>query len=114
MAQPIPDEWKRKVREAIDSGDPGRILVRLSAQKRWDDAFPLSFPFQMLAALAEALSDRKILGARKIMDESTETYAFFFYYERTKMYGKVGLQPDGTVIIVYSAHTPDSLKGDRL
>lgn len=47
------------------------------------------------------------------MDEPTETYAFFFSFQAVKMYAKVGLMPNGAVII-YSAHKPDRNKGDTL
>jgi len=54
------------------------------------------------------------MGERKVMDEPAETYAFFFTHERVKMYGKVGLMPDGSVVIIYSSHRPDPSKGERL
>jgi hypothetical protein len=66
----------------------------------------------MLAAISDALDDPLVVGARKAMDEPAETYAFFFSFKDVKMYAKVGLLPDGTVVIVYSAHKPD--KGDAL
>lgn len=68
----------------------------------------------MLAAISEALEEHGVVGGRKVMDEPTETYAFFFFFEKIKMYTKVGLMPDGTVVIVYSSHKPDVTKGDRL
>lgn len=114
MAALIPGDWKRKVRDALDSADPSRVLVRQRAAQDWSDTFPLAFPYEMLAAISDALDDPSIGGGRKVMDEPSETYAFFFSFEKVKMYTKVGLLPDGTVVIVYSAHKPDSNKGDAL
>ncbi|MBU4211299.1 MAG: hypothetical protein L6437_13385 [Kiritimatiellae bacterium] len=114
MASHIPDEWKRKVREALDSGSPSRVIVRQSAVLDWDAAFPLTFRYEMLAAISDALDDPSVFGGRKVMDEPTETYAFFFSFQAVKMYAKVGLMPNGTVIIIYSAHKPDRNKGDTL
>lgn len=114
MASHIPDEWKRKVRDALDSDDPARIKVRQRALRDWTDAFPLAFPYELLASISDALNDPTITGARKVMDEPAETYAFFFSFQEVKMYAKVGLMPDGSVVIIYSAHTPDANKGDRL
>lgn len=54
------------------------------------------------------------MGERKVMDEPAETYAFFFAYERVKMYGKAGLMPGGSVVIIYLSHRPDPSKGERL
>ena len=114
MASLIPDEWKRKVCEALDSGSHERTLVRQTATLTWGDTFPFAFQYEMLAAISDALKQPNVAGGRKEMDEPTETYAFFFSFEKVKMYTKVGLMPDGTVVIIYSSHKPDVTKGDRL
>jgi hypothetical protein len=114
MASRIPDEWKRKVRAALDSGVWARVIVRKRAAQDWGDTFPLAFRYQMLAAISDALDDPEIVGGRKVMDEPAETYAFFFSFEKIKIYAKIGLMPDGSVVIIYSAHRPDKDKGDRL
>ncbi len=114
MASHIPDEWKRKVCAALDSGARERYQVRQRAALDWGDTFPAAFAFQMLAAISDALKKPGVVGSRKVMDEPAETYAFFFSYQHVKMYTKVGLMPDGTVVIIYSAHRPDPDKGDRL
>ena len=112
MASLIPDEWKRKVREALNSGEQSRVRVRLRASQDWDATFPDAFQYRLLAAIADALKAPGIMGGRKTMKEPTETYAFFFTFAKIRMYTKVGLMPDGTVVIVYSAHKPE--KGDVL
>jgi hypothetical protein len=114
MASLIPDDWKRRVRDALDSGDPSRVQVRKRASRDWSDTFPLSFQYEMLAAISDALDAPSVVGGRKAMDEPTETYAFFFSFQKVRMYAKVGLLPDGTIVIVYSAHKPDGDKGDVL
>ena len=114
MAILIPEGWKRKVRGALDSGDGKRCLVRQRAAMDWAATFPLAFAYEQRVALSEALKGPAVKGQRKVMDEPAETYAFFFTHQRVKMYAKVGLMPDGSVIIIYSSHRPDPSKGDRL
>ena len=115
MASPIPDDWKRKVRAALGSGVRKRVQVRdSSATFRFLAKFPNAFRHQMLDAISAALRGPNVEGERKWMDEPTETYAFFFEYERCPMYAKVGLMPDGMVVIVYSAHEPDPAKKGKL
>lgn len=115
MASRIPDEWKRKVRDALNSSDRSRCIVRITtAELTWQAAFPDTFNFQMLRAISDELAAPSVEGALKIMDEPTETYAFFLTFRRTKMYAKVGLFPDGRIVIVYPAHKPDKSKGDTL
>jgi hypothetical protein len=62
--------------------------------------------------LSDTLQKSGIKGVRKEMKGAAESYAFFFWYEEIKMYAKVGLRSDNTVVIIFSAHRP--LKGDRL
>lgn len=115
MASLIPDEWKRKVRDALNSSDKSRCIVRFTtAELTWQATFPDTFNFQMLRAISDALAAPSIEGALKRMDEPTETYAFFVTFRKNKMYAKVGLYPDGKIVIVYSAHKPDKNKGDTL
>jgi proteasome lid subunit RPN8/RPN11 len=114
MAMLIPEEWKRKVCGALDSDDDKRCVIRQRALLDWAATFPLAFAYEQRVALSEALRQPEIMGERKVMDEPAETYAFFFTHERVKMYGKVGLMPDGSVVIIYSSHRPDPSKGERL
>jgi len=46
------------------------------------------------------------------MKERGTVYEFIFDHRQTKIYSKINLSPDGTVVIIYSAHRP--LKGDTL
>lgn len=63
--------------------------------------------------MADALEDESITG-RKIegMDEKGEVYAFWFYFEGRKLYGKINLLPGRDKILIYSSHLPR--KGDNL
>jgi hypothetical protein len=114
MAMLIPEEWKRRIREALDSGDSTRCLVRQRAALDWAAIFPFAFAYEQRVALSETLKKPEVKGERKVMDEPAETYAFFCTHQRVKMYAKVGLMPDGSVVIIYSSHRPDPSKGDRL
>lgn len=38
-----------------------------------------------------------------------DTYAFWFTFAQTKLYGKIGLLPNGTVVFVFSSHKPMNL-----
>ena len=61
----------------------------------------------------EALKQPNLLGNQILeMDEEGEVYEFIFVHESQHVYSKINLCPDGTVIIIYSAHRP--LKGTTL
>ena len=112
MANLIPEDWKRKVCAILKSGDDAIIDVTLRAQRDWYSLFPLLFPHDLYQVLALALERHGLAGKRVSMNEPGEVYAFLFSHESIPLYGKINLRPDGTAVIIYSAHRP--LKGDTL
>ena len=112
MASPIPNEWKARVCDVLRTRNRSRITVRGTVWKDWNSTFPLAWPDDLYNAFEDALNVPGVLGARKFMDEPGETYAFFFEFDGTRLFGKINLLPDGRVIIIYSGHKPR--KGDKL
>lgn len=113
MASPIPEAWRRAVGKILRSGDRSKIIVRQRARNDWETTFPEDFlTLTMYNAMAEALEDDNVEGKRHEMDEPGETWAFRFSHRRRDLYGKIGLTPEGNLVIIYSAHRP--LKGDKL
>lgn len=113
MPSPIPSHWKEKVSTILDSNDRKRIILRARALQDWSDLFPNLFPGDLLIALSEALEQPDLVGNQIAgMDEDGEVYAFIFTYSNRAIYSKINLCPDGTMIIIYSAHRP--LKGEFL
>ena len=110
---PIPKEWRAKVVDILRSEDSQRILFTWEGRNLWQARFPDAYPFQLWKALIATFSNDTLTGkAIGDMAEGYETWAFFFIQEDIKLYGKVGLHPDGLRIKIYSAHTPR--KGNTL
>lgn len=79
----------------------------------WQATFPDAYPYQLWDVLIKTLSDEEIEGEPVYdMEEGYDTWKFFFYQEGVKLFGKVGLHPQGIHVKVYSAHRPR--KGDKL
>ena len=113
MASPIPSHWREQVCKILDSNDRKRIILRQRAIRDWSDLFPDLFTGDLLIALSEALEQPDLLGNPIAdMDEDGQVYEFIFTYSNRAVYSKINLCPDGTVIIIYSAHRP--LKGEFL
>lgn len=108
----IPENWRHLVCAALDSEDRARIIMTQRALNDWTSTFPSAFPFQLRVALSETLKDPSTEGVLKEMHGAQESYAFFFWYEKQRMYAKIGLMQDNTVVIIFSAHKP--LKGEKL
>ena len=64
--------------------------------------------------MAQALDVENVTG-RHITDmvPPCDAYEFWFHFERRKFLGKIGLLPDGRVIIIFSSHIPRK-GGERL
>lgn len=113
MASQIPTQWKEKVRSILDSGNRKQIIVRQRATTDWSDLFPEHFSHDLFIALSDALSEAELVGRLVAnMDEPGEVYEFIFTFSNRSVYSKINLCPDGTVIIIYSAHRP--LRGETL
>jgi hypothetical protein len=104
-------QWIQAVCACLRSENKRYIIVRERARKDWESLFLDGFLNDLYPAIARALNSPG-LEAKCIegMEEPGETYAFFFFHRNQKLYGKLCLQPDGRVIIIYSAHRPDQLE----
>jgi hypothetical protein len=111
MEEPIPAEWVNAVLAILDDEDWKRIEMTNRARLDWEATFPSAFLGDLLDALHDALSEPDVIG-RHIADqpELGQTYAFWFYHERRKLYGKICLRPNRLVLKILSAHRP--LKGE--
>jgi len=107
MSSPLPDHWKRRVCRILASGDLKKIIIRQSARRDWSLLFPKAFDSDLLLALQLTLEQPNLLGNQVAgMNEEGEVYEFIFVHESRHVYSKINLCPDGTVIIIYSAHRP--------
>lgn len=86
----------------------------MRALHEWNAATNHAFFHELYADLEDALESPSVVGKKHQMDEPGEAYAFLFIHyldtERKipqKMYSKICLCPDNSVIIIYSAHIPD-------
>lgn len=109
---PIPGEWRKSVIGALRSGDGARVLSKNQADRDWGAAFPNAWEYERSHAMAQALSVDGITG-RHILDmvPNCDTYEFWFEFDARRVLGKIGLLPDGRVIIIFSSHIPR--KGDQ-
>jgi len=113
MGTKLPESWRDRVRTILDAGNRKKIIVRQRALLDWSALFPSLFPGDLLNALSEALEDPELDGNQVFgMQEPGDVYEFIFSHANRRVYTKVNLCPDGTVIIIYSAHRP--LKGDTI
>jgi hypothetical protein len=113
MAPMVPEQWRTRVCFILDSGDYKRIKIRQRALVDWSALFPALFTCDLLSALSDALKDPELMGNQVLlMQEPGETYEFIFTYSGRRVYSKINLSPDGSVVIIYSAHRP--LKGETL
>lgn len=109
---PIPESWRHQV-ISILRGDDRKILTTKESDADWQNLFPASFTYERYEAMATTLQVEGVLGKRiwNMVPEG-EVYAFFFYHEGIRLYGKINLLSSGEVILIYSNHPPE--KGDRL
>lgn len=113
MSTPIPEDWRRQVARILSSGSLDRILIRRRVQEDFCALFPGAFRLELLDCLRTALETDGLEGRPVIgMKEPGTIYEFIFHYRQTPIYSKINLCPDGSVVIVYSAHRPN--KGDTL
>ncbi len=113
MSSPIPKDWRIKVSAILADGSMERIFVRRRAQHEFEALFPGAFRWDLLDCIRAALSRDEIEGNLVTgMDEPGTVYEFIFQHLQQHVYCKVNLSPDGSVIIIYSAHRP--FKGHTL
>lgn len=107
MSSPIPRAWCKAVCSILQSGDRDRIDLKQRALNDWNAITNHAFLYELFNALEDALNAPLIEGKRHDMNEPGETYAFLFLHNGIRLYSKICLCPDGTVIIIYSAHKPN-------
>ncbi len=108
----ISAEWRTKVVAILRSGDKNSIQSTATSDTDWRAAFPNSWKYERHEAFAAALSE-DIKGRHiKDMQPPCDAYEFLFAFEKRTVLGKIGLLPDGTIIIIFSSHIPR--KGDLL
>ncbi len=113
MTSPIPKPWKAQVVAILRTGNLDRILIRKRTQDDFQSLFPGAFRMELLDCLADALALDALEGRLVTgMKEPGTVYEFIFLHSSVPIYSKINLCPDGSVIIIYSAHRP--LKGNSL
>ena|SRR6266496_142146 len=113
MEAPIPETWLKPVLHILRTGDFAKqILVPHGVGIRWDSDSFGAFLGDVREPLIKALSFTGVRG-KLIIDqpEPGETYAFWFFYDNRKFYGKICLYNDKIKIKLLSAHRPN--KGDE-
>jgi len=109
---PIPVEWRQTVCRILDSHDPDAIDATPQADRDWHSTYPYAWDYERDDAMAAALRDDGVTGLHITdMIPPSDTYAFWFTYQQTRLYGKIGLLPNGKIIIIFSSHRPR--KGDE-
>ena len=111
----IPQAWKDAVIKILKRELPGTINSTRKSENDWRQTFPEAWAHERNEAFVNALQVSELEG-RQIhgMDESGDVYAFFFNHKGIKLYGKINLLPDNTIILIYSSHIADPKKGDYL
>jgi hypothetical protein len=111
--QPIPAAWRKAVAKVLRCGDKARITSTIESRHDWESTFPESWWHDRPEAMAKALDIDGILG-KHITDmvPPCDAYAFWFSYENRQLYGKIGLLPNGDVVIIFSSHV--QRKGKKL
>ena len=110
----LPEKWRQKVLAAMrgEIGSP-KILPTQQSRNDWEALFPDEFYSCLYDAVGTALEDPEIRVVEVLgMREDAEGYHFFLQHRKTKVYVKIGLTTDATMVILYSSHRP--LKGDSL
>jgi hypothetical protein len=112
IEQPIPLEWRKAVVKVLRCGEKTRIQSTEESNHDWASTFPNSWFYERPEAMARALAVEGITGKHITdMDPPCDAYAFWFHHEACRMYGKIGLLPNGDVVIIFSSHIPR--KGER-
>ena len=113
QSTPIPAAWRQAVVRVLRSGDKKRILSTKQSDSDWAHTFPNAWLYERPEAMARAVDVDGIEG-RHITDmvPACDAYEFWFHFDERCVLGKIGLLPDGQVIIIFSSHIPR--KGDKL
>lgn len=103
----IPSEWRITVTAILRSGDGNRIIRTQQADSDWRHTCPDAWPYDRHEAMAKALDMDGVTGRHITnMKPPCDAYEFLFHFDRRKFIGKIGLLPDGRVIIIFSSHIP--------
>jgi hypothetical protein len=104
VANPIPNEWRKKVLGALRNGN---FLISPNALSRFNDCFPEAFEYDCIDALIGALGNENIRGCQFQSNTGQgEIWEFLFTRKGLPMYGKIEMQLSGKTKI-WSAHSDD-------
>jgi len=109
----IPVDWRQAVVRILLSDDSNSIIRTSQADSDWRHACPDAWPYQRHEAMAESLEKDGVTGRHVTnMTPPCDAYEFWFNFDRRKFLGKIGLLPNGKIIIIFSSHIPR--KGNEL
>lgn len=109
----IPAEWRTQVIAVLQSGDKDRIQSTIESDNDWLSTFPNAWEYHRFDAMAGALLVDDITGRHITnMIPTCDSYEFFFQFDGQNVLGKIGLLPNGVIIIIFSSHIPR--KGDKI
>jgi hypothetical protein len=110
MEHEIPKEWLEHVVRILQNGDFGKaIVIPVRVRNDWDaDTLGATFITDLRDLLIRTLNGPGIMGKLIFgQPEPGETYAFWFYYNNRKFFGKICLHTTKTTIKLLSAHLPN-------
>ena len=103
----IPAEWREAVCRILLTHDKHLIDSIPQADRDWHSTYPNAWDSERDDALAAALSNDGVTGLHITdMIPPCDAYAFWFSFQEDRLYGKVGLTPDGRIVIIFSSHRP--------
>jgi len=110
MESSIPKDWLDPVLAILGQGEFGReIQLTTTVRNRWDaDTLGQAFIYDVREPLMLALSVAGVTG--KLITDQPEpgvTYAFWFYYDNRKFYGKICFFNNKVRLKLLSAHRPN-------
>lgn len=102
---PIPRDWRETVCRILRSNDSGLIITTAQSDRDWFATFPDTWNYHKFEALASTLDLDGIYGRHiSDMEPPCDAYEFFFTFRSRKLIGKIGLLPNGQVIVIFSSH----------
>ena len=103
----IPRIWCETVSHILRSLDKQCIITTSQSDRDWYAAFPDTWNYHRYKALASALDVPGVIGRHIVnMEPKCDAYEYWFSFRERKLIGKIGLLPDGRIIIIFSSHIP--------
>lgn len=112
MEATIPEHWIKTVMQILDTGGIDReIQVTVRARQNWEETTNL-WGFDLVDAIKSALTSRGTGKFIEAMHGDGETYAFWIFNKKQKLYAKLCLLKGRVSVRIISAHLPNN--GDAL